>query len=304
VVNGFFGFLTLPRIEEGYQILTLSSMFHAFMCDIPYKDLNNKQQIQKKRDIDLKRNKFKMFECDIIMIPVCTGSHWLLIILNLKSKIIIYLDSFSKSKNIGSATEILDRILRAINQVHIKTYKIPFDLNDWKVYFPTDNPNQSNNNDCGVHICILAYLVLKSPKLYNYVQADCTSARRYIANCLKDAPDDFYKKTDVPNGDPFIITKEMHSEEYKSNVSFIFTPPEGASSTLEYLSTMLPNYYKATKRICAHKKGCLQPTEDMVLCGPCKDFYHPHCVQSEPDDHLQENYFCPSCKKKIKIKLR
>ncbi|XP_043288814.1 sentrin-specific protease 1-like [Venturia canescens] len=115
--------------------------------------------------------KVNIFAYERVLIPVHLGNHWCLAIINIKSKSIIYYDSFN-----GRNQRYLETLLAYLDAEAKEKEEISFDKSEWIVAMKKDIPRQQNGYDCGVFICQYAkYEVAK--REMNFSQKDIPQIR-------------------------------------------------------------------------------------------------------------------------------
>lgn len=77
---------------------------------------------------------------DIILVPIHSGNHWSLVVMQLSTKIMIHLDS---KENHHHTLDIGQKLSRWI------------DVGNWKV-IKAGCPQQVNSDDCGIFVCAFA----------------------------------------------------------------------------------------------------------------------------------------------------
>jgi Ulp1 family protease len=89
-----------------------------------------------------------------IIFPIYQNNHWTLVSINTVEKTFVYYNSLAIAKTYDPKLVFINCLISGINALFpsIKIY-------DYQRYFPIDIPQQNNNVDCGVFICLyLRYL--------------------------------------------------------------------------------------------------------------------------------------------------
>jgi sentrin-specific protease 1 len=108
-----------------------------------------------------KKLKFDILECDMLLIPVHQGVHWVLVVVDLKAKSVSYLDSL-----LGEDLELVGYIKDWVAMEY--DVKRGGHDDDWKIEFPKDVPRQENGCDCGVFMLKYAdYIAMGCPLSFN-----------------------------------------------------------------------------------------------------------------------------------------
>ncbi|CAB0012285.1 unnamed protein product [Nesidiocoris tenuis] len=101
-----------------------------------------------------------IFEKSIICIPIFQSNHWTLIVVKVKEKQIIYLDSLSEKKDskilVRESTTILDNIHSYLAYEYLEKTGVLLDSENWETIGIRSIPQQSNSDDCGVFMCQFA----------------------------------------------------------------------------------------------------------------------------------------------------
>ncbi|KAK3911186.1 Sentrin-specific protease 1, partial [Frankliniella fusca] len=88
------------------------------------------------------------------------GNHWILFIVFVGRKHIMILDSMDRSGVISGEKEArLKMLMYLLNLSHTVSLKQPLQVKDWHVYVPRDVSIQKNSVDCGLIVCLWAYLL-------------------------------------------------------------------------------------------------------------------------------------------------
>lgn len=312
IVHAFLSSITEELQEKGYDI----GILHPEM----------QRRLRDGQHLHHSAYNIDAFKKDIILMPVAYASHWFLIVVELKKKYITTIHSLSKYLKTykNKIKFIISILLKFLNAVHMNHYHENVDWSTWSIFCPSDNPNQSNSYDCGVHICIYAYLICRGPKIKTFNDRQVLNARRFIAHFLVN----HVQKIDHTL--PYMSAMQTFtSVEYRTQVlqafavaptfnlicdSPIFQLPvsstesdtennvlklnKAASSlTVKYLCNIVESLFLATEKICAYKERCLQVNENMIHCDSCRDFYHFSCIKRLSVDSNVENFICPSCSK-------
>lgn len=120
---------------------------------------------------------------DLVLFPCCLEFHFTLIICIRKLKYVLYLDSKFheyKTKTVPIAIKNFYCLLSASSKVIGQ----PFDITEWKTFFPSDFPQQNNNIDCGVYILKYTSAIFK--RFTGIINMDIKSSRELIKTKLME----------------------------------------------------------------------------------------------------------------------
>ena len=123
-----------------------------------------------------------------IFIPVhVTENHWVLVVVNVKDRLITYLDSLTSTPKVKSdiIEEIWSFFAQCAEDRDLNEKSINYHVGEWRVDENTESPQQRNTIDCGVFLCAnMFYLSYDfSP---NFTQENIPEIRYRIALTLLD----------------------------------------------------------------------------------------------------------------------
>ena len=122
---------------------------------------------------------------DIWIIPLnVNNSHWVVAIVVLKLKLIVYLDSLH-----GINRNLLRTILNYVKSQHVSYSTSMFEEKDWDISAPTDLNLQRNSYDCGVHVCMYSFMVCNGC-FFDCNNLDSKYARNWIATNIISEPEE------------------------------------------------------------------------------------------------------------------
>ena len=153
---------------------------------------------------------------DIIFVPInAKSSHWVLLVLYPKEGKGVYLDSLLSFTNIY---ETLKPIFQNLN-TYCQIYGIK---KNWRIFNHLLAPQQNNDTDCGLYICINAYKLLhysdeiKQNLLYR--QDENLSVRYWIAYmCIKNK--EVLNTTKINEGDKNKILVNLYYEIFFQDIT-------------------------------------------------------------------------------------
>ena len=97
-------------------------------------------------------NKIDLFEHDLVLIPIHLGTHWALVGADLIAMTVTYYDSYIKSYTNSKPADI---VVKFLEQEYEAKKGIPLGIKV-KSCWNQSIPQQDNDNDCGMFVCILA----------------------------------------------------------------------------------------------------------------------------------------------------
>jgi Ulp1 family protease len=164
--------LLCDQYSSSNNILLLNTHFMDKLLDID----NNKRYTYD----NVKRwTKQNVFNFDKIFIPInINNCHWVLIIIFIHHKQIMYYDS--NISNEDQSAFYLDTTLSWLYDENIKWNINNFRRSDWNKDLPI-MPQQNNNYDCGVFLLAIAEDVFKSNTTATFTQKDIPQIRLKIA---------------------------------------------------------------------------------------------------------------------------
>jgi len=134
---------------------------------------------------NLVQQKKEIMEQDLILIPCNTSQtgHWFLLAAYPKLKHIITLDSMSSKDNSvkQTATDAIQKMFTFLCELDSAVNN-----KEWKFYasVPTDVPQQRNNFDCGVFVCLFARCLALGAKML--MQPNISAYRKYMVLELQE----------------------------------------------------------------------------------------------------------------------
>ncbi|XP_069491807.1 uncharacterized protein [Ambystoma mexicanum] len=207
---------------------------------------------------------------DIWIIPTnVQNTHWVLMLLFMKWKMIVYLYSNQTlyTKYIDMPQTLMDMQMAS-----------NIDWSKWTIHAPHDAPAKHDSSSCGLFLCLFAH-ILCSGSLVPF-PADLTAVRHWISMELISGKS-FLPKSQLKK-QKYCRAKKGIKQNIKKdfNTQFSRSPPKEATSTVEFLTTSLDDYYTATWFLCFMGKLCKKPTKSkIILCqGLCQDWYPLSCL--------------------------
>jgi Ulp1 family protease len=157
IIDFYLKMISYNQISK--KVFTISSIFFkSIFCKI--------SQCKQRESIDsiissVLRQKWidnkHLFDCDLLFIPICHGSHWFLFSIDMNKKTINHLNSIDKysDKILPTCFNIIQMFLLS----SASNSKIKFNTNEWKCQTLANLPQQVNSVDCGIFLCKYASCV-------------------------------------------------------------------------------------------------------------------------------------------------
>ena len=230
-----------------------------------------------------------MSSSDIWIMPInVNGNHWILTIVFVKWKMILYLDSMS-----GFSETIVSRVQGFIAYHIRKSSTEDIVWSEWTLHAPNDIIPQQDSTSCGVHVCLYTH-VLCSGRSFTFPH-NMETARMWIAKELQTVTCS-NKRAFLP-----ILQKSKVKNYVPKPLPISRNPPAGQKSTMEFLASAISEYFKSTWSFCFMSEKCLRPKEsEMILCeGHCREWYHLTCIKHQGQIG-KKSYICPNCHKNEK----
>lgn len=170
IVNAFFSLLPLIAQKKEFDLLTFDTHFIEKIKD------NGEASFGFKKWATLNA----AWDHGLWLIPINDNNvHWTMLVILLKRKIIVHLDSLHQSPDETVLNGILNFIQSGSNS------EIKWD--EWKLFVPKDNPSQVSGlrvgGNCGIHVCVWAYII-SSGSNYKFSEKEMNTARIGISNFL------------------------------------------------------------------------------------------------------------------------
>jgi len=222
VINGFFELLSQKARLISMRLLTFDTFFaHRLLT-------GNLMGYHNWADY------VKVWTYDVWFIPINFRHHWTLLVVIFRHNLFLYLDSMHGQPS----PQFLNRLCDFIDHHTVSTNN-SLKWREWKVHAPKDVPFQvSRDGNCGVHICIWAYIICTSSYTM-FDDNDMTEARKGIAKLLLHSKvtqsDDVCKSRHLLLSGNDKMTKKSPLQ-HKFQISR--TPPAGSDSTLEYCASL------------------------------------------------------------------
>lgn len=125
-----------------------------------------------------------------IFIPINIHFHWILVYVDLVETTIHYYDSLQGRQYIEEVNKKIPNFLDILLNVQTIQYDKMGPGFSFTLFFERDHrndgsPRQSNNNDCGVHVCMAAYRLVNNLPLLDINDDSIEFFRQEIARALR-----------------------------------------------------------------------------------------------------------------------
>ncbi|NXX23364.1 SENP2 protease, partial [Podargus strigoides] len=165
VVNFYMNLLVERSKKEGYPAVhAFSTFFYTKLLYMGYSAVRRWT-----RGVDL-------FKLDIILVPIHLGSHWVLVVIDVRKKTIKYFDSLGGKGDVICAT-----LFQYLQEESQGKRNVELDRSEWTLRSmePHEIPQQLNGSDCGVFMCKYAeYISIDKP--LTFTQYDMPYFRRMM----------------------------------------------------------------------------------------------------------------------------
>ncbi|KAJ2234746.1 hypothetical protein H4R99_001142 [Coemansia sp. RSA 1722] len=118
--------------------------------------------------------RIKLFEKDLVVVPVHLGVHWCCATVDFRSKTIAYYDAL-----LGDNNECLQLLMEYLQQESKDKMGAEFDDDGWSMVCAKNIPRQKNGYDCGVFAITFAEHLARDAQLV-FSQSNCPALRRKI----------------------------------------------------------------------------------------------------------------------------
>ncbi|KAJ1721355.1 hypothetical protein LPJ53_004108 [Coemansia erecta] len=116
----------------------------------------------------------KLFEKDLVIIPVHLGVHWCCAVVDFRSKRITYYDAL-----LGDNDECLELLMEYLRSESQDKLGVEFDDSQWTMFCDKNIPRQRNGYDCGVFAITFAEYITRDAEMA-FSQSNCPLLRRKI----------------------------------------------------------------------------------------------------------------------------
>lgn len=146
-----FYFMLLSKRVNSLKVYAMNSFFYPKLKRCGQTGVRNWT-----KNVDI-------FSYDIIIIPIHSKDHWSLCTVNIKDKLIYYLDSLQSSH--FEAEECFGIIKDYLFSENIKKKKEIIHRYEWNCSSLKEIPQQANLFDCGIFVCLFAEYICANKKL-------------------------------------------------------------------------------------------------------------------------------------------
>jgi len=175
VINIFLSILQVrhnsiyDHITTRYKLHTYNSFFFSKLLQ------DNKYNYNNVRNSSRTAPNRNLFSLNKLIIPIhANGNHWTLILINFESKYIEYFDSLG-----DDGTTYINATYQYIQDEHLKMFHHTLPAqNTWRLITCRGaTPQQNNNYDCGVFVCLFAEALTRNATP-SFSQEDITDSTR------------------------------------------------------------------------------------------------------------------------------
>lgn len=230
IINGFLILLQNVANDHGTKVLAFESFFVEKLLQGGLSQGFRKWV--KATDI---------FAFDIRLKPVHLGIHWTLLVIVFNHRQFLYIDSMHGPLPAG----LIENMCSFIEENRVARSKKHTRWTDWIVSVPEDVPSQTasasaplSHGNCGVHVCAWAFKICMQSS-YKFSELDMNTARKGIARCLLSEHPQRDRASRYELRQLILESENQPSNsKYVIKVPFIYEPPKGFASTLDYCSSL------------------------------------------------------------------
>jgi Ulp1 family protease len=121
-----------------------------------------KRFLQDENSIKIGSTRINIFNYEFILIPICYVNHWSLVNIHIKEKKVRFFDSCISLKT-DERNKLIKRFVSKLIEHDATKKDFSIDLTKWGFRKESKLPQQTNEYDCGLFICLYAKLIS-----YNY----------------------------------------------------------------------------------------------------------------------------------------
>ncbi|KAH0546774.1 hypothetical protein KQX54_015128 [Cotesia glomerata] len=243
VIMAFISIVSKEARKNGHSIIPIDSI-------ITYQ-LINENSLTNGLHNGLIKNKVDIFK--FWLLPVLMdNNHWVLFFIDHVKKVVVFINSNSQwrgNKNCLRLSRfkkhhVIEKILEFADIYGLDS-KNKSSMT-WKVYAPPDIIQQNDGYNCGVHVCLWAYVICHTAPIM-FSNGDMTAARHAIKRTLienhnTDCDDlkSFFDEEEVVEKDQEKL-KIVQQNKYRNDeaVQIFITRPQGWDTTIAYLGKVL-----------------------------------------------------------------
>jgi sentrin-specific protease 1 len=162
VINFYFDLLTARNQRMAHAIAPVetritSCFYHTFFTPM----FNQGYEYKSVKKWSASKG-IEIVKYDKIFVPVhVNNNHWCLLVVNFKRRRIEYYDSYRSSTSTDGGHRIMHYMKKYIQDENMTYNQKKVDFSNWTMYIPPRLPQQDNETDCGVFMCMFAnYLAL------------------------------------------------------------------------------------------------------------------------------------------------
>ena len=111
------------------------------------------------------RNRINIFNHSYILVPICHFDHWSLVNIHVKDKKVRYFDSLVSLKTNDERKKVIKEFISKIIVHDSSKINFTTDILEWGFRVESMLPQQTNNYDCGIFICLFAKIISYNLKI-------------------------------------------------------------------------------------------------------------------------------------------
>ncbi|NXJ91985.1 SENP2 protease, partial [Corythaixoides concolor] len=163
VINFYMSLLMERSKKEGYPAVhAFSTFFYPKLISGGYKAVKRWT-----RNVDL-------FKQDLVLVPIHLRVHWVLVVIDIRNKIIKYLDSMAENGD-----KICETLFQYLQEESQERRNVELTFSEWTIHSMEsyEIPQQYNESDCGVFMCKYADYISQDKPL-TFTQDDMPYFRK------------------------------------------------------------------------------------------------------------------------------
>jgi hypothetical protein len=192
---------------------------------------------------------------DIVLAPYARDDHWSLYVICFKEQVVLHIDSLSRPPH----PDVVPFLQSFISMEFRRKHSTNYDWVSWSYHSLPNIPNQGNDFDCGVHVCVWAHIICSGIKVVASSEKSDQIRMWIMDEVIKQPPmrftDPKKEKLDAP------VIKRT-----RANVRWQSTVPKKNMNAFDYCSSLIRNLFKSKDGVCAMENKCIAVGEKELFC--------------------------------------
>ena len=209
---------------------------------------------------------------DNFVFIVNPGAHWYIVIVNIKSQNIFFVDSLSSVSH-RSLKTYFERIFRIVKATYLVASLTTKEY-EWTFICCSDVSQQQNQYDCGVHVITNMYCMANNLALPTVLPRH--KARNSVKSLISRSDIDILSTLTKPR-DKILLAKIAVGAVWFEEISEIHAVEQSISEWYQLQNTE----YRSQKWTVRDAVNCPgnKPTIKQLLCTSCRKLYHSSCTK-------------------------